>query len=67
MKDAFHTCLVAGNREAVNPSQTGTKAAAHYRLKVAAGGHEEIRLRLCTTPPARPFSTFDDMFSHVPG
>ena len=48
VKDAFHTSVVTGNRDALNPSKTGTKAAAHYRLKVPAGGHEEIRLRLCT-------------------
>jgi Glycosyl hydrolase family 63 C-terminal domain len=35
----------------VNPDRTGTKAALHYRLDVAAGESAEIRLRLA--PPAR--------------
>ena len=38
VKDAFHNYLVHGQTEAVNPEKTGTKAAALYRLEVAAGG-----------------------------
>ena len=34
----------------VNPQQTGTKAALHYRLQVAAGETATIRLRLGTRP-----------------
>jgi hypothetical protein len=45
-KDAFHQFVVAGQREAVNPSKTGTKAAAHYTLDVPAGGSKVVRLRL---------------------
>jgi hypothetical protein len=45
-KDAFHEYAVAGNKAAVNPQQTGTKAAAHYVLTVAAGGSVSVRLRL---------------------
>ncbi len=45
-KDAFHDCVVAGNKSAVNPQQTGTKAAAHYTLTVPAGGSASVRLRL---------------------
>jgi hypothetical protein len=46
MKDAFHEFLVHGRIEAVNPKQTGTKAAALYRLKIPPGHKVEIRLRL---------------------
>jgi len=46
VKDAFHQFVVAGQREAVNPSKTGTKAAAHYTLDVPAGGSKVVRLRL---------------------
>jgi hypothetical protein len=46
VKDAFHEYLIQGRTEAVNPSQTGTKAAALYRLKIPAGQQVEIRLRL---------------------
>src|SRR5262249_17393526 len=45
-KDAFHDYLVSGRREAVNPAQTGTKAAFHYPLTIPARGAARIRLRL---------------------
>ena len=61
VKDAFHEYLVAGNREAVNPSTVGTKAAAHYQLEVPAGGCEVVRLRLSAKPPADPFGMFDEI------
>jgi hypothetical protein len=63
VKDAFHNYVVSGNRDAVNPSKTGTKAAAHYRLEVPAGGSKVIQLRLSAKPPADPFSTFDEIFA----
>jgi hypothetical protein len=46
VKDAFHEAVVHGRSDAVNPAQTGTKAALHYTLDVAAGGTSVIRLRL---------------------
>ncbi|NOT28918.1 MAG: glucosidase, partial [Planctomycetes bacterium] len=46
VKDAFHELVIAGKREAVNPARTGTKAAAWYRLKLAAGASTTLRLRL---------------------
>ena len=61
-KDAFHDYIVLGKREAVNPSKTGTKAAAHYRLEVPALGSSVIRLRLSAKPPASPFVAFDQVF-----
>ncbi len=63
VKDAFHNYLVSGNRDAVNPSKAGTKAAAHYRLEVPAGGSKSVRLRLSAKPPADPFETFDQIFA----
>src|SRR5262249_50095568 len=45
-KDAFHDYVVRGDRAAVNPRQTGTKAAAHYAFTVPAGGSVRVRLRL---------------------
>ena len=63
VKDAFHEYVISGNREAVNPSKTGTKAAAHYHLEVPAGGSKVVRLRLSAKPPADPFSTFDEIFA----
>ncbi len=37
VKDGINDFIVHGRREAVNPNKTGTKAAAHYPLTVAAG------------------------------
>ena len=45
-KDAFHDAVIHGKADAVNPAQTGTKAAARYDLSIPAGGSVEIRLRL---------------------
>jgi len=38
--------VVAGRQNTVNPGNTGTKAAAHYQLRVGAGANAVIRLRL---------------------
>jgi hypothetical protein len=58
-KDAFHEYLVGGRRDAVNPLHTGTKAAAHYRLRVPAAGTVQLRLRLTAEPSAEPLRDFD--------
>jgi hypothetical protein len=46
VKDAFHRYLVNGETGAVNPDQSGTKVTALYRLSLAAGESQTIRLRL---------------------
>ena len=46
VKDAFHRFVISGDRDAVNPGKTGTKAAARYVLDVPAGGCEVVELRL---------------------
>ena len=48
---------------AVNPAQTGTKAAAHYVLDVPAGGSKVVRLRLSAKATAKAFSDFDHVFA----
>ena len=45
VKDLIHNYLVAGRGAAVNPNQTGTKAAAHYTLDLRARQTAVIRLR----------------------
>ena len=37
VKDGINDYVVAGRQEAVNPNQTGTKAAAHYQVEVGGG------------------------------
>ena len=46
VKDAFHRYVISGEKGAVNPARTGTKAAARYVLEVQAGGVEFVQLRL---------------------
>ena len=46
VKDGINNYVVAGREDAVNPNHTGTKAAAHYQLRVGAGATAIIRLRL---------------------
>jgi hypothetical protein len=73
LKDAFHDYLIGENESAVNPGETGTKAAALYRFEIPAGGSATVRLRLTDQNPAgasiqapfgqAPFSeVFDELF-----
>ncbi|MCI0362146.1 MAG: glucosidase [Planctomycetaceae bacterium] len=52
VKDGINNCVVLGEAAAINPQQTGTKAAAHYRLIVGPGQSETIQLRLSDMAPA---------------
>jgi hypothetical protein len=64
VKDGINDFVVAGREDAVNPNHTGTKAAAHYELRVGAGATAVIRLRLSNTAPGaeEPFgSGFDQI------
>jgi hypothetical protein len=63
VKDAFHDYLILGQTQAVNPSQAGTKAAAHYRLVVPPGGNKAVRLRLSAKPSRDAFATFEKIFA----
>jgi hypothetical protein len=52
-----------GKRGAINPNQTGTKAAAHYLVDVGAGATSVIRLRLKQPSSDATFgSQFDEIF-----
>jgi len=63
VKDAFHAYLIEGEREAVNPAGTGTKAAALYTRTVQPGETVTLNLRLAsmvdTHPLEAPFADFD--------
>jgi Glycosyl hydrolase family 63 C-terminal domain len=50
VKDGINDYIVNGRMESVNPARSGTKAAAHYRVTIAPGATEIIRLRLCDIP-----------------
>ncbi|MFO1512873.1 MAG: glucosidase [Verrucomicrobiota bacterium] len=62
-KDGFDEYVVRGNKAAVNPNHTGTKAGALYKLTIPAGGSASIRLRLGKFTSAKPFADFDAIFA----
>jgi len=63
-KDAFHEYVITGNKSAVNPAQTGTKAGALYELAVAAGQSATVRLRFAKSDAAaKPWDDFDAVFN----
>ena len=63
VKDAFHSYVVDGLVDAVNPAATGTKAAAHYTGTLNSGETINCCLRLTAMPGGRqieaPFADFD--------
>jgi hypothetical protein len=63
VKDGINNCVVHGQKDAVNPAETGTKAAAHYRLTIKPGECQVVRLRLTDVAPTKSdaFSDFDDV------
>jgi hypothetical protein len=65
VKDAFHRALIHGETTATNPANTGTKAAAVYRLNIPAGGVVVLRLRLTDREAVlgRPFAGVDQLFA----
>lgn len=63
VKDAFHTALIGGQKEAVNPAKTGTKAAAHYVLDVDGGASRTVYLRLAASRLDKPFARIEHNFT----
>ena len=51
-KDGINDFVVSGQSAAVNPAQTGTKAAAHYVLDLAPGESKTIEARLVDSQQA---------------
>jgi mannosylglycerate hydrolase MGH1-like protein len=67
VKDGINDYIVNGSNEAVSHHLAGTKAAAHYALKVAPGQSMAVRLRLTDIDfsgvPSAAFADFDDIFT----
>jgi Mannosylglycerate hydrolase MGH1-like glycoside hydrolase domain len=65
VKDGINEYVVNGNREAVNPDQSGTRSAAHYQRNIGSGECSVVRLRLtraATGIVPRPFGAgFDQI------
>jgi hypothetical protein len=65
VKDGINDYVVNGQQDAVNPNQSGTKAAARYHLTIAAGATATLKLRLSNDiapKPALGFQ-FDEIFA----
>jgi hypothetical protein len=58
-KDGINNYLVGQQPAAVNPARTGTKAAAHHTLTLAAGASQQVRLRLGPGGNEQPFADFE--------
>jgi len=65
VKDGINDNIVHGAKEAVNPGQVGTKAAAHYKLSLGLGETVVIRMRLADSDfkGTNAFAMFDKMFT----
>jgi hypothetical protein len=62
-KDAFHDFVIHGRRDAINPSEVGTKAAAHYTYEVPARGSVQCRVRLAAGGQPVPLEHFDEVLA----
>ncbi len=66
IKDAFHRYVINGEREAVNPAATGTKAAIRFHRTVKPNETLTIDLRLASVkngnPLKSPFADFSQTF-----
>jgi len=64
-KDGINDYVVHKASHAVNSTEVGTKAAAHYQLSLASGETATIRLRLVDRDPADELigPTFDRIFA----
>jgi hypothetical protein len=60
VKDGINDFVVGGRTETVNPSNQGTKASAHYTLKIGPGETRVIRLRLAQPAAGMGKSAFED-------
>jgi hypothetical protein len=64
VKDGINDYVVQGIKEAVNPEQVGSKAAAHYKLSLDSGETVVIRMRLADSDfKGNEFGTFDETFA----
>jgi hypothetical protein len=61
-KDAFHRRIAGGEHDATNPADRGSKACAHLRVDVPAGGSAAMHLRMS---PYDAGHLIDDLRGHV--
>jgi hypothetical protein len=70
VKDGINNYIVSGQAHTVNPRRSGTKAAAHYRMQLAPGAKQILRLRLAAAAgksaegaPPLAADQFDQLFA----
>jgi hypothetical protein len=64
VKDGIHDYVIHNDCSSINPAGQGTKAAAHYQLKVEPGQSATVRLRL-VADSASSLSIFGSEFDEV--
>jgi hypothetical protein len=64
VKDGINNYIVHGNQSAVNPNNTGTKAAADYSVTIKPGKSVIVRLRL-TGNTSDKFNPFGDSYDEI--
>ena len=64
-KDGIGDFIVSGRPNAVNPSENGTKAAAHYKFSIAAGESATVKVRFTNreSKSGAEAGEFDDVFA----
>ena len=63
VKDSFHRTIVHGEQETVNPTQEGSKAAAHFQAIIQSGEQLVVQVRFSPTNHADPFANFESIFA----
>ncbi|MEQ8878894.1 MAG: glucosidase [Cyclobacteriaceae bacterium] len=61
-KDGINDYIVDG-KPTVNPQKKGTKASAHFKLKVPAGQKRTVRVRMTKEVLDNPFEQFENIFN----
>ncbi len=65
VKDGINDYIVRGEKDAVNPTNVGTKVSPHYELMVGAGETKVIQLRLTKQAPAEVGNPFGAYFEQA--
>lgn len=63
LKDGINDYIVNSRKEAVNPDNIGTKAAAVYKTDIPGGKSQAVLLRLSAIPLKKPFTNFNRIFA----
>ncbi|MDN3507642.1 MAG: glucosidase, partial [Simkaniaceae bacterium] len=68
VKDAFHRYIIDGEKEAINPAQTGTKACMRYpKVKIEGGQSKTFYFRFTDTEMENPLSDVEKIITEKKG